>query len=123
MEAFIHIKELAPSMVTRPRGEEAYQKLQERQQLGPVEIDLTDATLLSASFLDGFVLRLIEAKRLDVMTFVTADPGVQRKLAKVAGLHDVTMFFRTQRSAPRQRVQPAVARKIELSVHPLPSQA
>ncbi len=114
METSVSITHLAPTTVTRPRGEEAYRNLREYLPAGTVEVDLNKAKLLSVSFLDGLVLRLMQANQLDKVTFVASDSGVQRKLAQVAGVRHVAIFFRTEKGGPRCPVQPRAATKIEL---------
>jgi hypothetical protein len=118
METSVPITQLAPRTVTRPRGEEAYQKLQEHLLAGATEVDLSSATLLSFSFLDGLILRLLETNQLETVTFVAPDPGLQRKLAQVAGVRKAVIFFREKKGEPRHIVQPRAATKIELESHP-----
>lgn len=118
METSVPISQLTPRTVTRPRGEEAYQKLQELLRAGAVEVDLSSATLLSFSFLDGLILQILDNHQLERITFVAPDPGLQRKLAQVAGVRKVTIFFREKKGEPRQIVQPRAATKIELESHP-----
>src|SRR5262245_6069493 len=111
METSVLITQLAPTMVTRPRGEEAYRKLREYLSAGAVEVDLNNATLLSFSFLDGLILQLMEAGQLDKVTFVASEPGLQRKLAQVAGVRKAVIFFRTEKGRPRRPVQPKAMTK------------
>jgi len=118
METSVPISQLAPRTVTRPRGEEAYQKLQEHLLAGAVEVDLGSATLLSFSFLDGLILQLLENNQLERITFVAPGPELQRKLAQVAGVRKAMIFFREKKGEPRRMVQPRAATKIELESHP-----
>ena len=118
METSILITQLAPKTVTRPRGEEAYRKLREYLPAGTVEVDLNSAALLSFSFLDGLILQLLKADQLDKVTFVASEPGLQRKLAQVAGVRKAMIFFRTEKGEPRRPVQPKAMTKIELETQP-----
>lgn len=118
METSVSITQLVPATVTRPRGEEAYRKLQASLSAEVVEVDLNGAKLLSFSFLDGLILQLLEANELGKVTFVAADPETQRKLAQVAGIRKVEIFFRTEQGKPRRRVQPKFPTKVELESPP-----
>ena len=118
METSVSITRLAPTTVTRPRGEEAYRNLREYLPAGAVEVDLNSAELLSVSFLDGLVLRLLEANQLDKVTFVASDPGVQRKLSQVAGVRHVEILFRTEKGGSRRPVPPRAFTKVELDPPP-----
>jgi hypothetical protein len=118
METYILITQLAPKTVTRPRGEEAYQKLREYLLSGKVEVDLRGAKLLSFSFLDGLILQLLANHQLEMITFVAPDPEQQRKLAQVAGVRSAKIFFREKKGEPRRIIQPRAAVKIELESHP-----
>jgi hypothetical protein len=73
---------------------------------GAVEIDLSGAELLSMSFLDEIVVKLQESGQLDRVTFLAADPSAQQKLARIAGIRNMSIFFRTKKEEPRQLVQP-----------------
>jgi hypothetical protein len=118
METYVSITQLAPKTVTRPRGEEAYQKLREHLLSEIVEVDLSSAKLLSFSFLDGLILQLVENNQLEMITFVAPDPELQRKLAQVAGVRSVKIFFREKKGEPRRIVQPRATVKIELESRP-----
>ena len=117
METSILVTQLVPATVTRPRGEEAYWKLREYLPTGAVEVDLNSATLLSFSFLDGIILRLLEASQLEKVTFVASDTKLQKKLAQVAGVRNATIFFRTGKGEHRRPIQPKAAIKIELETN------
>lgn len=118
MKTSMLITQLVPKTVTRPRGEEAYKKLRKHLLAGTVEVDLTSATLLSFSFLDGLILQLLEHHQLEKTTFVASDPELQRKLAQVAGIRKAEIFFREKKGELRRPIQPRAALKIELKSRP-----
>ena len=126
METSVSITELAPATITRSRGHEAYRKLQDYLAGEAVEIDLSGAELLSMSFLDEIVSKLLESRQLDRVTFLAADPSAQQKLARIAGIRNTSIFFRTKKEEPRQLVQPRQtdsAVTFALSKQPLEEQA
>jgi hypothetical protein len=61
METVIYISQLAPSTLTRPRGEETGRKAAVWARSRAVELDL-EHTSPSLSFLDGLVLALQDAR-------------------------------------------------------------
>jgi len=109
MEHAVHVRDLGVPTLTRPRGREAYHLLRERWRDGSLALLLDDVNMLSLSFLDGLVLELLAAGRIECVTFVTREPRTQEKLARVAGLHpEAALYFRPASSEERRRVTPAV---------------
>lgn len=115
METTIHLLKLTPSTLTRPRGEEAGKKMAAYVQAGAVELDL-DNTLPSLSFLDGLILALREERTLHLVTFVTKDPVVLDRLARIATERDVTIDARPGEAHPKAPTTPA--QSLELDEHP-----
>ncbi len=102
MERHIHITELHSLCIMRWRGEKAYEKLQGYLQEGLVEVDLDGVELLSMSFLDGLVSKLIAFHLADKVTFRVSDPTVRDKLARIAGIRSATLFYRSGDQDTRQ---------------------
>lgn len=101
----IHVSQLAPKQVTRRRGEQAYDALSKHLDNGPVEIDLDGVPLLSASFLDGLISRLIRADRIVDVTFVTNQDGVVEKLGRISSIRAVPVY-QGVRGEQRKQVTP-----------------
>jgi hypothetical protein len=115
MEAIVHISTLTPSTLTRPRGEAAGKKMVAYiQEAGAVELDLSD-TSPSLSFLDGFVLTLQEEHVLHLVTFISTDPVVHSRLARIAGGRDVTIYMRPGDAHPKAPIVPM--QSFELDQH------
>ena len=104
----INIYELAQPCVTRRRGEEAYSELQSRALQEPIEIALNGVDLLSMSFLDGLIVKLLNSEQTNLVTFVSDEPSVLHKLSRIADIRDVELFHRGSASATRQIVPTAV---------------
>ena len=85
----VELASLAPRFTTRGRSDEAYAKL--RPVLGgePIAINLDGIESLSASFLDGLLLRLIEGDHLHNVVFVTRNARTQEALARLSSVRSV----------------------------------
>ena len=104
----LRIAELGVATLTRPRGYEAYERLSTfLARTSALELSLDGVTMISMSFMDGIVEKLIAAHELDRITFVTAEPKTRDKLARIAGLHaGASIFIREPDSATRRAVEP-----------------
>jgi hypothetical protein len=72
----VTIKQLAPTPLTRLRGEEAFWALEPRLRTGShVDIDLSGTPVLSMSFLDGLIDKLAASNLVSKVTFVSERPG------------------------------------------------
>ena len=87
----LHITDLAQPCVTRRRGEQAFQKLQPLLGEAPIEVDLNLADMLSMSFLDGLVSKLINSESVDVVTFVSDDESTIRKLDRISEIRSARL--------------------------------
>lgn len=109
MEQTIRVSELGVPTLSRARGREACERLREQWSASAAAIQLDGVSMLSLSFLDGLVLGLLAAGRLDHVTFVTQDPRTVGKLERVAGLHPgAALYMRHGPSEARRRVTPAL---------------
>ena len=114
METRVSVKELSESGVSRARGNIAFRTLQGYLSSELVELDFSDEDLISLSFLDEMVLRLMESKQLQKVVFFATDPLIQQKLAQVASVRNATIFFRSDKGQPRQVIQPKPTPSISL---------
>ena len=121
METSLSVKQLSRSSVTRARGHEAYRELRKQLANGPVEVDLRGEELLSISFLDEIVLRLLESSQLDRVTFLTADPTMLRRLGRVASIRKAPILFRSERGKPKKQVPCQAAPNLEVKGTSKPS--
>jgi len=115
MEHVVHILELTPSTLTRPRGEEAGRQVAAYVKAGAVEFDLDD-TSPSLSFLDGFVLTLREERALHLVTFITKDSVVHERLARISAERDVTVYARPGVAHTKAPIAPT--QSLEVDEHP-----
>lgn len=104
----IHMHELARPCLTRRRGEEVYSRLQSGSYADPIEVDLNGVDLLSMSFLDGLIAKLLSANEASRITFVTDDEAVLHKLARIAEIRDAKLYYREDRSPIRHITPVAV---------------
>ena len=92
--------------LTRRRGEETYEKIRSLLDSGPVELILPSDVPLSLSYLDGVVVKLLNAERLQDVTFVTSDRRVYDKLARIVDIRSIEIYARFGENADRERVAP-----------------
>lgn len=95
MTEIIDIKALTPHLITRRRGFEAYKNLVERIKSDDIEIVLTDAKVLSSSFLDELIRRIEMSDYSLNVTFLVDDPAIENKLARIAGVRNIDLKIRT----------------------------
>lgn len=108
----IKVLDLASPCLTRPRGEEAYNKLHlylDESGRAPVDVDLDATDAPSSSFLDELVLKLQASSLLDYVTFVTTKDRVRKRLANIAGTRNLTLYFKPQPDAIRRAVPKSVS--------------
>ena len=91
----IPMKQLCSACVTRRRGQEAATKLRGQMPLQPVEIDLSDVQMVSASFLDELVCQLMPYVGSGNIVFRVTDADMERKLQQVAGIRSAPLFCRS----------------------------
>ena len=105
-----HITSLTAPTVTRARGLAAYEQLRSHlhgHEL--IEIDLSGEFPLSLSFLDEFIRHLSGAAALPRLTFLVKDGDALRKLARVAEIRHLTLWYRHTDLPERKRVEPLPA--------------
>lgn len=85
----VDLASLAARFTTRGRSDEAYAELRPNLGGGPVAINLDGIDSLSASFLDGLLLRLLEGDHLQDVTFVTRNARTQEVLARLSSVRSV----------------------------------
>ena len=73
---------------------------------GQVELLLPSDVPLSMSYLDGIILKLLAAQRLQDVTFVTNESRVYDKLARIVDIRSVEIYARFGENAERERVPP-----------------
>ena len=102
------IQRFTPShpTLTRRRGEDTYEQLRPYLDSGQVELLLPSDVPLSLSYLDGIILKLLAAQRLQDVTFVTSDSRIYRHLARIAGIRELEIYARFGEDADRERVEP-----------------
>ncbi|MGH7988220.1 MAG: hypothetical protein ACREQX_18285 [Candidatus Binataceae bacterium] len=101
----VKVTDLATSCLTRPRGDEAYEKIRRYlDEYGSVDLDLDATEAPSSSFLDEIALRLQGSDLLDAVTFVTRKDRVRKRLSMIAGIRQLTLHFKPQPDAIRQLV-------------------
>lgn len=101
-----HITALTPRTITRARGLMAYEQLRSRLDTNnPIEIDLRGEYPLSLSFLDEFIRHLSSAGYLNRITFTVKERDALRKLARVAHIRGVDIWY-LETDSPRRKVDP-----------------
>lgn len=109
-----HITALTPRTITRARGLIAYEQLRSRLHSNdPIEINLHGEYPLSLSFLDEFIRHLSAAGYLDHVTFVVKGGEALRKLARVAYIRHVDIWYRDMDDPQKRRIDPLPATAIE----------
>ena len=73
---------------------------------GQVELLLPSDVPLSLSYLDGIILKLLAAQRLQDVTFVTSVSRVYDKLARIADIRSIEIYARFGENADRDLVPP-----------------
>ncbi|MGH7966723.1 MAG: hypothetical protein ACRERD_33670, partial [Candidatus Binatia bacterium] len=116
MQTPMHIAELTASTLTRLRGEMAGRQVAASAQAEAVELDFGQ-TSVSLSFLDGLVLTLQGEHLLHRVTFVTANPVVYSRLARIAGERSVTIGVSLRPGEAHTSAASAPVRHFELDEH------
>jgi hypothetical protein len=110
----IHITTLTPRTITRARGLAAYEAFRSQfHGQESVEIDLSGEYPLSLSFLDEFIRHLADARCLDRITFRVKGHETLRKLARVAEIRHVSIWYRDADNPSKKEVQPLPATQTE----------
>lgn len=112
----ISFNQLSESGIGRARGQLAFRNLQSHLAAELVEIDFAGQDLVSMSFLDELVLRLIESNQLARVIFVGSDPLVLEKLAQVAAIRNATIFVQSKRGELKRVLKPKPATPISLKL-------
>ena len=71
-----------------------------------MELLLPSDVPLSLSYLDGIILKLLAAQRLQDVTFVTSVSRVYDKLARIVDIRSVEIYARFGENTDRERVPP-----------------
>lgn len=106
METTVSIKKLAPSCVSRARGFTAFRNLSSYLSSGDVEVNFAGQELVSISFIDELVLRLMERNQLPNVVFVVATPDIVERLAQVAAIRDADIYIRSKPGEEKKKVEP-----------------
>ena len=88
----VDISELSRILTTRGRGTEAYQVFLPHFRKGAVTIDLDGAEIVSASFLDGLLLRLNEGGFLATVSFKTSSPRLHSRLQRLSADRGIDIY-------------------------------
>ena len=112
----IPFKDLSQSGIGRARGHLAFRNLQTHLTAESVEIDFAGQDLVSMSFLDELLLRLIESNQLEKIVFVASDPLVLEKLAQVSAIRNATIFVQSNTGEPKRVLMPKPATPISLKL-------
>ena len=114
---------LSPRFTTRRRGEEAFQKLLPELQGAAIILDLDGTSALSASYLDGLLLKLMHGGYLENVVFQTTNPLTRSKLERLSGIRSADIRLmnsigraRKARKRTPYRVRPIHSRKKDLRV-------
>ena len=96
MARVVDIADLTPVMITRGRGEQAYAQLRELLQAGEqVELRLFPGRApISLSFLDGIIVKLVESRHLEDVTFATNDARTMHKLSNIGTIRSIPLSAR-----------------------------
>ncbi|MBM4296704.1 MAG: hypothetical protein FJ143_03085 [Deltaproteobacteria bacterium] len=116
MSVRVPFKELSESGIGRARGLMAFRILKSHLTAQSVEIDFTGEDLVSLSFMDELVLRLIESKQLEKVVFVASDALVLEKLAQVSAIRSATIYVRGKSGEPKTILKPKPTTPISLKV-------
>ena len=91
--------------VTRKRGEKLFEKF--NSMLGKddgIKLSLQGVEILSMSFLDGFISRLIDSNATEQVVFITDEPPSIDKLSRISEIRNVPLFFARDPSIERSVV-------------------
>ncbi|MGH9760774.1 MAG: hypothetical protein ACREDR_48605, partial [Blastocatellia bacterium] len=103
--AIIKVTDLTATCLTRPRGDEAYEKIRHYlDEYGALDLDLDATEAPSSSFLDEIALRLQNSNLLDVVTFVTRKDRVRKRLSAIAATRQLTLHYKADPDEVRKPV-------------------
>ena len=110
----VDISTISHFLTTRERGIEAYKKFRPAIDSGSVVFDLDAAQAVSASFLDGLLLRLDEYQQLDRVSFRTSSERLRNKLRRLSADRSFEIYIEDDSGrrllAPRQAPQKMIAK-------------
>ena len=89
----IEISDLSHFLTSRERGAEAYQQFQREIEAGEAIISLDGAEVVSASFLDGLLLRLSEHNHLDKVSFDTTNERLRARLQRLSADRGMKIYL------------------------------
>ena len=121
----VPVRDLTPIAVTRARGAEAFETLMRltsgcENGASTVLIDISDAKIVSSSFLDELVLRI--AKRSDPKSprfgFRVGSDEEAAKLEKVCSLRKVKCLYQRAPGTALRRTRIADSDQLEVSSYP-----
>ena len=98
----IHLSYLSASFSTRSRGAEAYKRLLHLLEDGPLVLDLDDAGVMPASFLDAIILRLMDSGHTEDVAFKATSARARDKLRRLSGLRGVDLFLHGHAGTPEK---------------------
>lgn len=87
----IHIRQLASPCITRIRGEEASERLDSYIGVDQIAIDFDGVEIVSLSFLDGLIAKLVKSHKEENVIFITS-PDIEDKLARIVGIRSATIY-------------------------------
>lgn len=101
----VDVTDLSSWFTTRRRGEEAYSALLPTLQCGEVVLDLNAADSVSASFLDGLLLRLASGGHLESVLFGAVNPRTLSVLGRLSSIRGIDILLLNGDGAV-ERVEP-----------------
>ena len=103
MERFmVNINQLSKPCISRARGNEAGEKIAQLiDQYNSLEIDLQGVELISLSYLDGIITRLLVSNNLEKVIFVTNERQHLDKLSQISSLRGISIYHRTLEKQPQ----------------------
>lgn len=93
MSRKFQIKDLSATSLTRKRGHEAYLSLKPYLGEEQVEIDLRSVDLISMSFLDGFIVNLLDSGTAEQVTFLVSETKTLNKLSRIVTIRNAELYF------------------------------
>ena len=89
----VNVRDLASTCVTRRASRPAFEKLKALNPQAPLTLDLSEVKHLSASFLDGLMLRLREDHLDKGLRFIVRHPSDLAKLKSVARMRKMDLMY------------------------------
>ena len=95
----IFIERLVQPCITRNRGKEAFNKMQEYLIAASVEIDFSNCEMVSLSFLDELIIQIHRNFKLSNVVFRVPNQLIEDRLARISGFRRVTIYSRINNKA------------------------